>query len=66
MTEEQVLKLIERKVLEAGSARKLAFRLNLDPGTLCKIRSRQFKPGPKTLEALGLRRINESRIVDVK
>ena len=66
MTEQAVLSLIEKKVQEAGSARKLAFRLNVDPATICKIRKGEFKPGRKTLEALGLKRVNESRIVEVK
>ncbi len=57
MNQQSVLKLLEARIADAGSAKDLARRLGISETYLSNVRRGHQAPGPLLLETLGLERV---------
>lgn len=55
MTESQVRKLVEKRMREQGSMRRLAKEWGMTAGNLSRYLDGQYRAGPKILGPLGLK-----------
>lgn len=56
MTDAQVKRVLQQRIKQAGDQRAAALRLGVSPSYLGDVLRGRRAPGPKILEALGLRR----------